>query len=107
MPFAKFSLANDLTKEKREEERELMKEIRAETSRDQSGDWRYKIRGAPSHKQIVKRKKLEKSQDSIRTGEADKLKIWYTNADSLLNKRVEFLQILSLQHNKHCYYCYS
>ena len=75
-----------------------MKEIRTEKSRDHLGDWRYKIRGAPGHKQS-RRKKLDKSQDSNRTG-ADKLKIWYTNADSLLNKRVEFLQILSQQHNK-------
>ena len=96
MPFAKFSLVNDLTKEEREEERELIKEIRAKKSRDQSGDWRYKIRGASGHKQIIKeKKKLDKSQDSSRTKGADKLKIWYTNADSLPNKSVEFLQILS------------
>ena len=59
--FKRISIAHDMTKDEREENRRLVEEAKAKNlaNKDAAGKWTFKVRGLPGERKIVR---VEKSQ---------------------------------------------
>jgi hypothetical protein len=55
--YKKISVTHDMTKNEREQCRELVKQCKEKASKEESGEWMFKVRGPPGAMRIVKMKK--------------------------------------------------
>jgi hypothetical protein len=55
--YRKISVTHDMTTNERDQCRELVKKCKENQSKEESGEWMFKVRGPPGAMRIVKMKK--------------------------------------------------